>query len=189
MNRLAKWRHRNFGVEQQRAAIGVPEAEFRVHENAKGRRPQPFGAHRPLLERQIGPVIGRNRPRPDLFGDRPDHLTRPCVERVFQISALLPPPGQEVRPWLRLRPVLPAVRIWRGGQRVRSGGMSPRSKLKPPRGISPWRASSAAAVSRNAGRPAVTPGFFAASACASARRSWRRNAATAPLPRAKRRPR
>ena len=47
-------------LKSNRAAIGVPEAEDRVNENAERRRLQAFGAHRPLLERGIRLLRGED---------------------------------------------------------------------------------------------------------------------------------
>ena len=66
----------------------MPQPVLRMHQDAERRRPQPFGAHRPLLERQIRAVGRRNGARPEFFGHRADDMSAPAVERIFEAVRL-----------------------------------------------------------------------------------------------------
>ena len=99
MNRFLRRRDGKFGLEQQRATVGVPETVLRVHKDAERRRPQPLGAHRPLLEREIWFVGGRDSAGAEFFRDLADDFARPGVEGIFQAGRLGFAPAQEVRPW------------------------------------------------------------------------------------------
>src|SRR4051812_43010082 len=72
-----------------------------MHQYAERRRPQPFGARRPLLERQVWAVGRRDRARAELFGHRADDLAGPAVEGILEVFRLALAPFQEMRPWRR----------------------------------------------------------------------------------------
>src|SRR5690606_1033369 len=98
MNRLLRHFDHNLMIEQERAAIGMPEPVFGMHENTQRRRLQPLGPHRPLLERQERPVAGPNGPCPETCGDRGNDLARPGIERIFLHFWPFALPAREMRP-------------------------------------------------------------------------------------------
>ena len=98
VNHFASFPKRNLVLEQQRAAIGVPEPVLRMHENAERRRFQTLRPHRPLLERQIWPVGRRHGARAEFLRHCADHFARPCIERIGNSPRLAFPPAQEMRP-------------------------------------------------------------------------------------------
>ncbi len=98
MNRFPDPVERQFDIEQQRAAIGVPEPIFRMHEDAERRRAQSFRAHRPLLERLKRPVRWRNGTRSASCRNRADDLPAPCIERIGRHGRLCVAPSLEMRP-------------------------------------------------------------------------------------------
>ena len=106
----------------------MPKPEFRMHENPKRRRPQPFRPHRPLLERHIRLVARINRPRADSVRDLVNDNPRPRIQRIGDANVPRPPLLESAPPW-------PTSSI------DLAGTGSSDAKLNPPRIIRPCPAS------------------------------------------------
>ena len=98
MNRIGRKRKFDLMLEQQRAAIGVPQAEIRMHQNAERRRFQPLGASRPLLEGQPRLFEWVNGARTETSRNRIEDMPRPAIERIWGWFALLREPRRKIRP-------------------------------------------------------------------------------------------
>ena len=157
VNRLARFLKRDLVLEQQRAAIGVPEPIVRMHEDAERRRLQPFGPHRPLLERQIGPVGRRNGARTECLPPTAPITSRDQVSSGLAMAwgCVLPPAAGNAAT-AQHPPAPPAARIWRQRRKARSARSSPAAKVNPPRRMRP-SADSAAAMPSIFPRASIIP--------------------------------
>ena len=117
--------------------------DSRMHEDAERRRPQPLGAHRPLLERQIGLVGRRNRAPPIVRQPRRSHICTSCradlrgrtarsAASAGNAAMARSPPGRRAAPDFAGSPEGP------GG----AASLSPNAN--PPRRMRPCGASAAA---------------------------------------------
>ena len=175
--------HRTAARRDRRARGRIPGASgCRAAMAADPPRASPIAGTADRAGRRATPPAPRS-----VSATAPITWRRPCVERIFQISALRPPPGHEV--WPRCGSSLPNQQNGSGGRARGTGRRQvPMVEIETATRNHAVARKFSQAASRNAGRPAVTLGFFAASACASARRSSNKSAATAPRPRAARRP-
>ncbi len=98
MNLFARRLNRNLNIEKQGSAIGVPNPVFGMHEYSERRRLKAFSTHRPLLERQPGPIGWRDCASAETTSHVTDDCPRPGVERVGKAFRLRSPPAQEMRP-------------------------------------------------------------------------------------------
>lgn len=84
-------------TKQDRPAITVPEAIFRMDQQPKRRRFQSFRGHRPLLKRMPGLVRGEHRFAAKPCRCRVDLRFRPCIQRITYTGMHLMP-GSKHRP-------------------------------------------------------------------------------------------
>lgn len=98
MTRLARFSDIDSNLQQQGAAIGVPEPVDGMHEDAERRGLQPFGAHCPLLEGQIRPIGRRDGSCAVFPSNAVNDVAAPTVQRIVGISGLFLKPRLEIRP-------------------------------------------------------------------------------------------